>query len=156
MFSQLLTSVRWDSYSKITILPTRGRDDFNSSLLPPFILSKPYPQEFVQSYEFARAVFFNNKFESKVLRRCNHALLMFKIDGDNNYQSSLRAAIAYLYCPSIDTSSASLWQKLDEIVVFHSATFPRSTQKLTSSARDLRGESRDNKIGFRLGDLNRS
>ena len=30
--SQLLTSVRWDSYSKTTILSTRGRDDFKSSL----------------------------------------------------------------------------------------------------------------------------
>ena len=40
---QLLTSVRWDSYSKITISPTRGRDEFESSLRPASMLSILYP-----------------------------------------------------------------------------------------------------------------
>ena len=82
---QLFTSVRWDLYSKTTISPTRGRDNFNSSLQPPSILSIPYPQVLVQSYEFAWAVFFNNKFESKKFTQRNYALLMSKIDGDNHY-----------------------------------------------------------------------
>ena len=51
-FFRLLISVRWDSYSKTTILPTRGRDNLNSSFGLPSILSIPYLQVLVQSYEF--------------------------------------------------------------------------------------------------------
>ena len=61
------------SYGKLaanlTILSPRGRDDFNSYLRPPSILSLPYPQLLVRSYELALAVFFNNSFETKLSTR---------------------------------------------------------------------------------------
>ena len=66
---QLLTSVTWDSYSKTTISPTRGRDNFKYSLQLPSILSIPYLQVLVQSYEFVWAIFFNHKFERKMFTR---------------------------------------------------------------------------------------
>ena len=98
---QLLTCVRWDLYSKTTISSARGRDNFKSSLQPPSFLSILYPQVLVQSYEFVWAVFFN---------RCSK-LMVITITKSNK----LRAAIAYLYCPAIGTSSAWLLQKLDKI-----------------------------------------
>ena len=67
-------------------LPPRGRDDINSSLRLPSILSLPYPQLLVQFHELASAVFFNNSFETKLSTRRKLALLTFKIDGLNLYQ----------------------------------------------------------------------
>ena len=125
VFSQLLTSVRWDSYSKTTILPTRGRGNFNSSLRPPSILSIPYLQVLVQSYEFAWAVFFNNKFKSKVFRQRNYALLMYKIDGDNHYQIKqasrsycLLVLSGHQYVKRITVAEIGRDQRIDILLLF--------------------------------------
>ena len=55
--------------SKIPILATRGRYDFNSYPRSPSILNLPDPQVLVRSYELAWVVLFNNNFESKMSTR---------------------------------------------------------------------------------------
>ena len=125
--SQLLTSVRWNSYSKTTVSPTRGRYDFESFLKLPSILSIPYPQVLVQSYEFAWAVFFNNKFKSEILTRRKEALLIIKIYGDNHYQIE-QAAHSYCllilsghrYLTHITAAQIRLELRIAILLIFHS------------------------------------
>ena len=116
--------------SKTAKSPTRGRDDYNSSLRPPSILSTPYPQVLVQSYEFAWAVFFNNKFKSKMLTRRNYALLMFKIDGDNHYQANQTSSAQLLstcIVRPLVPQAHSCCRNRTRSKNCHSAIFPRFT-----------------------------
>ena len=82
--------------SKARILPTRGRDDFNSYLHLPFILSLPNLQVLVRSYELASAVFLDNNFESKLQMKRKYALLLIKIDGLNHCQIEQTARSYFL------------------------------------------------------------
>ena len=87
--------------------------------------------------------------------RRNYALLMFKIDSDNHYQIEQASRSYYLLVLSSHWYLKRITAtETNEIKDCHSATFPRSTKKLTCSARDQRGESREIEIGFWLGDLN--
>ena len=121
-----------------------GKDNFDSSLPPPSILSLPYPHVLVRSHELVWAVFSSNSFENELGMNLKYALLMFKIDGLNHYQIKQAAQQLLSTCtvrPLLPQTyhCCTNWRRTKD---YHFTTISLSTQKVTRLVAFFRGDSR--------------